>query len=99
MCLHMSKDPGPLPTARRVTVQGAKPGRHPGFIQPALATLKVQPPSGDRYFHEIKFDGYRLQAHLRGGLPTLYTRSGLNWTKRFPTVATGMGSIKATEVI
>jgi bifunctional non-homologous end joining protein LigD len=95
----MRKDPGPLPTARRIAVPGAKPGKHPGFIQPALATLKVNPPSGDRYVHEIKFDGYRLQAHLRGGLPTLYTRSGLNWTKRFPTVATGVGSIQATEAI
>ena len=71
----MRKDAGPIPTARRIEALGAKPGKHPGFIQPALATLKVQPPSGDRYVNEIKFDGYRLQAHLRGGLPTLYTRS------------------------
>src|SRR5215203_3382214 len=95
----MRKDPGPLPTARRITVPGAKPGKHPGFVQPALATLKVQPPSGERYVHEIKFDGYRVQAHLRGGSPILYTRSGLNWTKRFPTIAEALSGIRATELI
>jgi bifunctional non-homologous end joining protein LigD len=40
-----------------------------------------------------------VQAHLRGGVATLYTRSGLNWTKRFPTIAEAMGHIRATELI
>src|SRR4051812_9912478 len=93
------KDPGPLPTARRISVPGAKGAKHPGFIKPALATLHTKPPSGDRYVHEIKFDGYRVQAHLRGGLATIYTRSGLNWTKRFPTVAAALSHIRATELI
>jgi bifunctional non-homologous end joining protein LigD len=53
-------------------------------------------PADDRYIHEIKFDGYRVQAHLNGGLVSLWTRSGLNWTKRFPTIATAIGSIPAT---
>ena len=38
-------------------------------------------------------EGYRVQAHLRGGLPILYTRSGLHWTKRFLTIAAAIGSI------
>ena len=93
------KDPGPLPTARRINVPGAKGAKHPGFIKPALATLRVSAPSGDRYVHEIKFDGYRVQAHLRGGLATIYTRNGLNWTKRFPTIAAALSHIRATELI
>jgi bifunctional non-homologous end joining protein LigD len=44
-------------------------------------------------------DGYRIQAHLRGGLAWIYTRSGLNWTKRFPTIAHTMGHVPATELI
>src|SRR3546814_7584683 len=40
----------------------AKKAGHPGFIEPALATLKAAPPSGRKWLHEIKFDGYRLQA-------------------------------------
>ena len=78
------KDQGPLPQGRRVTVPGAKGGKHPGFVKPQLATLRDNAPVGDSYIHEIKYDGYRLQGHLRGGLPTIYTRSGLNWTNAFP---------------
>jgi bifunctional non-homologous end joining protein LigD len=37
--------------------------------------------------HEVKLDGYRIQAHLNDGRVTLYTRSGLDWTNRFPTLA------------
>jgi bifunctional non-homologous end joining protein LigD len=36
----------------------------PGFIPPALASPIERVPSGDRWIHEIKFDGYRVQVHL-----------------------------------
>ena len=29
----------------------------PGFVEPALATSIEKVPSGDRWIHEIKFDG------------------------------------------
>src|SRR6476619_1416344 len=95
------KDPGPRSMVRFIgrVIKGSKPGKHPGFVEPALATLRTKPPTGAGYLHEIKFDGYRVQAHLRGGLAHLYTRSGLNWTKRFPTIAVAVGSIPATELI
>src|SRR3546814_4141914 len=69
--------PPPFPT-RRSSVVG-----WPGFVEPALATLKATAPSGARWIHEIKFDGYRLQAHVRGGGAKLFTRSGLDWTAKF----------------
>src|SRR3546814_17579506 len=62
----------------------AKKAGHPGFIAPALATLKAAPPSGRKWLHEIKFDGYRLQAHVRpharSGKAKLFTRNGLDWS-------------------
>ena len=36
----------------------------PGFIEPALATSIDKVPSGDRWIHEIKLDGYRVQLHI-----------------------------------
>ena len=54
----------------------------PGFIEPQLATLKTKPPKGD-YLHEIKFDGYRAQVHMVRGSAKIFTRSGLDWTRRF----------------
>jgi bifunctional non-homologous end joining protein LigD len=55
----------------------------PGFIPPALATLKASPPEGTGWLHEVKFDGYRIQAHISAGKVKLFTRSGLDWTPRF----------------
>ena len=65
------------------TLEGAKKATMPAFVEPALATLATSPPAGERWLHEIKFDGYRLQAHLSAGRVKLSTRSGLDWTKKF----------------
>ena len=62
--------------------KGAKAAM-PGFVEPCLATLQAKPPSGPEWVHEIKFDGYRIQAHVVGGKVKLFTRSGLDWTKKF----------------
>ena len=40
-------------------------------------------PAGSRWLHEIKFDGYRLQAQIEASRVKLLTRSGLDWTARF----------------
>jgi len=55
----------------------------PGFIKPALATSIEKVPSGDRWLHEIKFDGYRVQVHLANEAVKVFTRRGNDWTKRF----------------
>ena len=59
----------------------------PGFIKPQLATLKSKVPRGDQWLHEIKFDGYRVQVHLNRGRKKVFTRNGLDWTKRFTEIA------------
>ena len=59
----------------------------PGFIKPQLATLKSKAPKGDQWLHEIKYDGYRLQVHLNRGRKKVFTRKGLDWTKRFTEIA------------
>jgi bifunctional non-homologous end joining protein LigD len=55
----------------------------PPFVEPCLATLQDKPPAGENWLHEVKFDGYRLQARIADGKATLLTRSGLDWTDRF----------------
>ncbi|WP_349628109.1 non-homologous end-joining DNA ligase [Bradyrhizobium lablabi] len=59
----------------------------PGFIKPQLATLRSKAPKGEQWLHEIKYDGYRIQIHINGGRKKAYTRNGLDWTKRFSTIA------------
>ena len=64
-------------------IEGAAKGPLPGFVEPMLASLSRSPPIGDRWLHEIKFDGYRLQAHIEDGKVTLLDSGGLDWTKKF----------------
>ncbi|WP_026791833.1 DNA ligase D [Pleomorphomonas oryzae] len=64
-------------------IKGAKKAPMPDFVEPMLATLVSSAPTGEKWLHEIKFDGYRLLAHIEAGRVKLLTRSGLDWTKRF----------------
>ncbi|QFI70082.1 DNA ligase D [Sinorhizobium alkalisoli] len=78
----------------------ARKAAFPGFIDPALATLKASPPSSSNWLHEIKFDGYRLQAHVRNGKASLLTRSGLDWTSKFGTaIATALTKLPVEDAI
>ncbi len=63
-------------------------GRLPAFIPPCLATLSAKARRQTAgWVHEIKFDGYRIQARIGDGKVTLKTRTGLDWTEKFPAVA------------
>lgn len=59
----------------------------PRTLSPALATLVTAPPAGDDWLYEMKFDGYRMLAHVEGGQARLLTRQGLDWTRRMPHLA------------
>ena len=67
---------------KRAAAIGTK-ASYPGFIEPALATSVDSVPSGRRRLHEIKFDGYRLQVHLRDAVVKVFTRRGNDWTNCF----------------
>ena len=58
----------------------------PGFVVPALASATDRVPSGERWIHEIKFDGYRVQVHLANEAVKVFTRRGHDWTKRYPWI-------------
>nr|WP_228747778.1 non-homologous end-joining DNA ligase [Bradyrhizobium sp. BR 10289] len=64
-----------------------------------MATSIERVPSGERWIHEIKFDGYRVQVHLANESVKVFTRSGLDWTKRFKKVAADAWHIKAGSAI
>jgi bifunctional non-homologous end joining protein LigD len=78
---------------------GAKRAPLPAFIKPCLATLAEKAPDRDNWIHEIKFDGYRIQARLDRGKIKLLTRRGLNWTKKFPTIAEAIGKLPAKTAL
>lgn len=52
-----------------------------------LATLTDRSPAGDDWLHEIKLDGFRMQCRVEKNRAKLLTRTGQDWTHRFPTIA------------
>jgi bifunctional non-homologous end joining protein LigD len=72
---------------------------YPGFIEPALATSIEKVPAGDRWVHDIKFDGYRVQVHLRDAAVKVFTRRGNDWTTRFRKIAADAWHINAGSSI
>ncbi len=71
----------------------------PGFVEPALATSIEKAPSGSRWIHEIKFDGYRVQLHVAHEAARVFTRRGNDWTNRFKKIANDAFLIQASSAI
>jgi bifunctional non-homologous end joining protein LigD len=71
----------------------------PGFVEPALATSIEKTPSGSRWIHEIKFDGYRVQLHIANEGAHVFTRNGHDWTKRLKKIAHDAFLINANSAI
>ncbi len=53
---------------------------------PMLATLAADVPDGDGWLFEVKWDGFRALATMRGGEVELRSRNGKSLNERFPTV-------------
>jgi bifunctional non-homologous end joining protein LigD len=83
---HASRET-PNSARGRKTGKGAQAAM-PAFIEPQLALLVEHPPGDSGWGHEIKLDGYRLQLRVQGGHAVLKTRKGLDWTAKFPSIAT-----------
>jgi bifunctional non-homologous end joining protein LigD len=58
-----------------------------------------KPPNGSQWVHEIKFDGYRIQARIDGKGVRLLTRKALDWTERFPTIAAALLMLDAGKAL
>jgi bifunctional non-homologous end joining protein LigD len=71
----------------------------PAFVEPCLATLADKAPESGNWVHEIKFDGYRLQARLDKGKTKLLTRTGLDWTRKFPAIAKAIARLPAGRAL
>jgi bifunctional non-homologous end joining protein LigD len=66
---------------------GAKKGKpDSAFFAPQLARLRETPPQGDRWLHEVKWDGYRILAGIAKGEVRLWSRNALPWNDRIPDI-------------
>src|SRR6202035_1088433 len=76
-----------------------KPGRSrrdvalPQFVPPQLSQPVEKPPSGPQWVHEIKLDGFRMAARIDNGRVQLLTRTGLDWTHKYPSAIAALTSL------
>jgi DNA ligase D-like protein (predicted ligase) len=69
----------------------------PQWVPPQLTQLVDAAPEGDQWLHEIKYDGYRMHARLDRGAVRLLTRTGLDWTHKYPAIAAAVASLDARQ--
>jgi bifunctional non-homologous end joining protein LigD len=92
-----------IPTAAKRSTEPARATRRrgglPDFVPPSLATLHSAPPDSAGWIHEIKFDGYRIEARLDHGQVRLLTRKQLDWTRRFERIARAVAALPADTAL
>ena len=76
----------------------------PDFIAPELALQSETAPAGDGWLHELKLDGYRIQARKDGARKDgarvqLRTRTGLDWTHRMKAIAALVAALPVETAI
>ncbi len=87
------------PAIDPVALPKAKAGALPRFVEPSLPSAVDKAPSGADWVHEIKYDGYRVQIRIDNGRVALLTRQGLDWTERFPAIATAVASLPVKSAL
>jgi bifunctional non-homologous end joining protein LigD len=87
------------PSGKGAKKKSAHNAALPDFVPPSLGTLHDKVPNAAGWVHEIKFDGYRIQARLDRGKVKLLTRKGLDWVARFPNVAADVARLDAETAL
>lgn len=85
--------PAKRTTARKAPTEKPAPTKLAGFVPPMLCTLVERAPEGPGWLHEIKLDGYRIEAIIAGGKARLMTRGGHDWSSRFPETAAALAKL------
>jgi bifunctional non-homologous end joining protein LigD len=69
------------------------------FILPQLASPADEAPQGERWIHEIKYDGYRCQVLLEPGRIRVLTRNGYDWSDRYPSIIRAASDLRCRTAI
>lgn len=65
----------------------------PQRIDPMLCMLVKEPPVTEDYLYEIKWDGYRIVSYVQNGKVKMLSRSGLNYTNKYPPISRALSEL------
>jgi ATP-dependent DNA ligase len=64
-------------------MSGSASQTHLGFIKLEIPTPVPEPPTGEGWIHEIRYDGYRTLIAINRGQVRAFTRNGNDWTRAY----------------
>ena len=68
-------------------------------VSPQLATLRDDLPKGKDWVFEIKYDGYRSIAFAQNGKVKIFSRNGVDYSKKFETITKSLEKIDAKNFV
>jgi bifunctional non-homologous end joining protein LigD len=71
----------------------------PTKVSPMLCTLTKEVETNEQYLYEIKWDGYRIISFVNGEKVVMHSRSGLDYTAKYPNVAKALKATKHKMVL
>src|SRR5690606_518338 len=87
---------GRMPTTSSASTGGT--GRLE-VIEILKPTAADRPPPGDRWIHEVKYDGYRTQLVIQYGRVRAYTKSGHDWSSKYAPVTEAAAKLPCSSAI
>ncbi len=87
------------PLSQTRSKKTGKSSKLPKFQPPQLATLTTTMPQGEQWVHEVKFDGYRALAYINNGEAQMFTRTGLDWTRKFSPLGSKLAKLPISNAI
>src|SRR5271166_5013095 len=71
----------------KVDIAGAVAAPMPEHVEPMLASLVDQPPPGDDWLYEVKWDGVRALCFIENGKLGIFSRTGNRSEKQYPELS------------
>jgi bifunctional non-homologous end joining protein LigD len=69
------------------------------FIPPCSPIRAAATPAGVEWLHELKFDGYRVQAHKAGSRVVMFSRNGHDFSERFPSIVQELSELPTKAAV
>ena len=64
-----------------------------------LPSLALEPPKGEYWIHEIKFDGYRTVLVVENSSVQAFTRNRLDWSDRYRPIVEAAGKLRGKSAV
>jgi hypothetical protein len=64
-----------------------------------LPSLAIEPPAGEHWIHEIKFDGYRTVLVIEDGEARAFTRNRLDWSDRYRPIVEAASKLRCRSAV